>query len=52
MSKNFYFLNVGKGNCTIIDFPSGHLSVIDIDDSRIVNKSFYDRKVLYEKHHS
>jgi len=30
-----HFLNVGKGNCTIIDFPSGDLSMIDIDNSRI-----------------
>ncbi|MBA7492724.1 hypothetical protein ES702_03274 [subsurface metagenome] len=30
-----HFLNVGKGNCTIIDFPSERLSMIDIDNSRI-----------------
>lgn len=30
----FHFLNVGKGNCSIIDFTSGRLSIIDIDDSR------------------
>jgi len=30
-----HFLNVGKGNCTILDFPSGRLSMIDIDNSRI-----------------
>jgi len=30
-----HFLNVGKGNCTIIEFPSGHLTMIDIDNSRI-----------------
>ncbi len=29
-----HLLNVGKGNCTIIDFPSGRLSMIDIDNSR------------------
>lgn len=29
-----HFLNVGKGNCTVANFPSGRLSVIDIDDSR------------------
>ncbi|MBZ4655510.1 MAG: hypothetical protein JG759_58 [Thermoanaerobacter sp.] len=42
----FHFLNVGKGNCTIIDFPSGRLSVIDIDDSRAI--SDYE-KILMEK---
>lgn len=30
-----HFLNVGKGNCTILDFPSERLSMIDIDNSRI-----------------
>ena len=30
-----HFLNVGKGNCTVIKFPSGHLMVVDIDNSRI-----------------
>lgn len=29
-----HFVNVGKGNCSIIDFPSGHLTVVDIDNSR------------------
>jgi competence protein ComEC len=32
-----HFLNVGKGNCTIIEFPSGRLSMIDIDNSRTDN---------------
>ena len=35
----FHFLNVGKGNCTIIEFPSERLSVIDIDDSRALSQS-------------
>lgn len=30
-----HFLNVGKGNCTVIKFPSGNFAVIDIDNSRI-----------------
>lgn len=30
---NICFLNVGKGNCTIIDFPSERLSMVDIDNS-------------------
>jgi len=28
------FLNVGKGNCSVIDFPSGNLSIVDIDNSK------------------
>ena len=39
MVLDFHFINVGKGSCTIIDFPSGRLSVIDIDDSRAVSES-------------
>lgn len=39
METKFHFINVGKGSCTIIDFPSGHLSVIDVDDSRAVSES-------------
>ena len=30
-----HFLNVGKGNCVVVKFPSGRLAVIDIDDSRV-----------------
>lgn len=30
----FHFLNVGKGHSNIIDFPSGRLTLIDVDDSR------------------
>lgn len=32
-----HFLNVGKGSCTILDFPSERLSMIDIDDSRSIS---------------
>lgn len=39
METEFHFIYVGKGNCAIIDFPSGHLSVIDVDDSRTVSES-------------
>lgn len=43
-----HFINVGKGNCTIIDFPSERLSVIDIDDSRTISES-QRRQMLLEK---
>lgn len=36
---SFHFINVGKGNSTIIDFPSERLSVIDVDDSRAISAS-------------
>jgi competence protein ComEC len=31
---SIHFLNVGHGDCTIIDFPSGHLTMIDVNNSR------------------
>ena len=33
MSLKIHFLNVGHGDCTIIDFPSGDLSMVDINVS-------------------
>ena len=39
MAIKFHFLNVGKGNCAVIDFPTSHLSVIDIDDSRAISEA-------------
>lgn len=29
-----HFLNVGHGDCTIVDFPSGHLTMIDVNRSK------------------
>ncbi len=48
MALYFHFINVGKGNCTVIDFPSGRLSVVDIDDSRIITEA-QRRQMLLEK---
>jgi competence protein ComEC len=32
---DIHFVNVGKGNCSIIDFPTReHLTIVDIDNSR------------------
>lgn len=39
MDQRIYVLNVGKGNCVVIPFPT-RLSVIDIDDSHIDDKIF------------
>lgn len=39
METEFHFINVGKGSCAVIDFPTGRLSVIDIDDSRAVSQA-------------
>ena len=37
MALDIHFVNVGKGSSTIIDHPSGRLSVVDIDDSRAIS---------------
>lgn len=42
-----HFLNVGKGNCTIIEFPSGHLTMIDIDNSRIDDDDILTNPIEY-----
>jgi len=48
MALDLHFINVGKGNCTIIDFLSGRLSVVDIDDSRTISET-QRRQMLLEK---
>lgn len=44
MPLTTHFVNVGKGNCTIIDPPSERLTVIDIDDSRTISE--LDKTIL------
>ena len=54
-----HFLNVGKGNCTVISFPSDRLSIVDIDNSHIdddndvltdpidfLNKEYPDKEIF------
>lgn len=31
-----HFLNVGHGDCTFIEFPSGHLTMIDINNTKLL----------------
>lgn len=33
-----HFLNVGHGDCTIIEFPSGRTTIVDINNSKIVDE--------------
>lgn len=49
MALDFHFINVGKGSCTLVNFPSGHLSVIDIDDSRSISPLVQGIMQLLEK---
>ena len=44
-----HFINVGKGNCTVIDFPSGNLTVIDTDNSRNSDENDLTDPVEYIK---
>lgn len=49
MALDLHFINVGKGNCTVVDFPSRRLSVIDIDDSRAITTEQRRRMILEKK---
>ncbi len=37
MPLRIHFLNVGHGDCTLIEFPSGRFTVVDINDSEHVD---------------
>ena len=37
MSLKVHFLNVGRGDCTIVEFPSGHVGIIDIDNLKTLD---------------
>lgn len=38
MALKIHFLNVGHGDCTIIEFPSGRIAMIDINNSRALDE--------------
>jgi beta-lactamase superfamily II metal-dependent hydrolase len=42
-----HFLNVGKGNCTILEFPSGRVAMVDIDDSQVTDEDSLTDPVEY-----
>jgi competence protein ComEC len=37
-----HFLNVGHGDCTIVQFPSGRIAMIDINDSGLLDEDTED----------
>ena len=41
----FHFLNVGKGSCTIVEFASGRVGVVDIDDSEMDPVEYYKKHI-------
>jgi competence protein ComEC len=49
MSVTIHFLNVGKGSCSIINFPSRRLSMVDIDNSRLEGDDTLTDPVAYLK---
>src|SRR5207247_463011 len=38
MPLKVHFLNVGQGDCTIIEFPSGRIGIVDIDNLSILDE--------------
>ena len=44
-----HLLNVGRGDCTIIEFPSGRVGVVDICNLRILDKD--TRSEILEEYH-
>jgi beta-lactamase superfamily II metal-dependent hydrolase len=39
MPLKVHFLNVGRGDCTIIEFPSGRIGIVDIDNLKSLDPS-------------
>src|SRR4051794_28690384 len=39
MPLKVHFLNVGRGDCTIIEFPSGRIGMVDIDCLKTLDPS-------------
>lgn len=46
---NAHFLNVGKGNCSMINFPSGRNTIVDIDNSRLESDDSLTDPIQYYK---
>jgi beta-lactamase superfamily II metal-dependent hydrolase len=45
-----HFLNVGHGDCTIVKHPSGHITVIDINNSQKFDKATFEEAVQENMH--
>jgi len=50
-SLKAHFLNVGRGDCTIIEFPSGRVGIVDIDNLRVLDTDTRS-EILQEYHES
>lgn len=49
MPLKVHFLNVGRGDCTIIEFPSERIGMVDIDNLRILDPD--TRAELLQEYH-
>jgi len=47
-SSTLHFLNVGHGDCTIIEHAGGHVTMIDVNNSKTLPD--LDEEALAEKH--
>ena len=48
MSLTVHFLNVGEGDCTIIEHPSGRVSVVDLSNIKAIDTDTASELVLSE----
>jgi len=48
MPLKVHFLNVGRGDCTIIEFPSGRVAMVDIDHLSVLDED--TRRELAREH--
>lgn len=46
MKLNIHFLNVGHGDSTVIEFPTGHLTMVDINNCKLDDDT---KKEIYEE---
>ncbi len=46
-----HFLNVGQGDCTIVEFPSGRIGMVDVNNLKVLDKDTRS-EVLQEYHQS
>lgn len=51
MPLTIHFLNVGQGDCTIIEYPSGRIGIVDIDNLQILDTDTKS-EILEEYHKS
>jgi len=47
-----HFLDVGHGDCTIIEHPSGRITIIDLNETSYKSCIFYIRALLYKRNNN